>query len=190
MRSWTSPSDIALEFDLADYSDNPEQLRKELRLKVKELHPDTNSDGEFKTPEDEKEFNKITEAMSFLDAYSKGQGALIPVSQVQSVMETFAKSLAAQNKESPAQIRTTIISDVRSRLSHRSFFPKIGSGVFAAITAFLTVLPADYAQHPILGGILSDPIASRLLLQLTFMSSLFFIFTWFFERRAKQKQSI
>jgi hypothetical protein len=186
MTTWFSTSNIAEEFGLTAYAKEPEALRNELRKIVSELHPDKNA-GNFKTDADKEKFLRAKEALEFLDAEIQNSGALIPIAQLPAVIKAVSEALAVRPSVDTNSLHSTMLAETRSHLSRRFAVPKIGSGVFAAISGFLVTFSDKFEKNAILGPFLNDRVGQMFLLTLMAYSGLFFLMMWYREKRAEAR---
>ena len=63
---WNSIEQIQKEFDLSSAAGDLREIRRILRARQKEVHPDT-SQGQFGSDSDESKFHKIQSAIEFVD---------------------------------------------------------------------------------------------------------------------------
>lgn len=163
------------------YASDTERLRSELKKLVASLHPDRNG-GSFLSEDQEAKFLRTKSAMDFLETYSQSSMAMIPVSQLPAVVSAVAQALALQNPNEVTSLQTSYLIDARERIARHSVLPKIGSGVFAAITGFLVGFPDKFAKHPLLGPLLERRWAQAFLLILLGYSAIVFALAWYKER--------
>ncbi len=150
------------------------------------LHPDRNG-GEFKTKEDEDRFHFISNALNLIGENSYSH-QMIPVSQLPAIIASVSKSLAVQNNP-PAIIEKNIKESFRSDIGRKYMAPKVGSGIFAAITGFLFTQANALMEHPVIGQFFSSPEGVQLL-GIGFLGSIvLFIISWMRERREEARSS-
>lgn len=179
---WQSILEIKDEFELTYIEDDNLALLTKLKEKRAELHPDKNG-GEFTSDDQQKSYHRMDAAISFLESKIEDSKELIPLSQLPTIIDSIATSIAKQNKPSATQIQRDLKSDFRSELSRKYITPKIGSGVFAGVSAFLFTKAGDFADHPLLSSYLGGDIGLAVLGQVFIISSLFFVFTWIREKK-------
>jgi hypothetical protein len=184
MTTWKSLTDVAAEFGVAAGASDPEILRNKLKKIMSSIHPDKNG-GEFKTDKDKTQYLRAKEALEFLDSHAQFGSSLIPISQLPALFGAFSKALASQSPRESAVLQSTYLTDARSRIARRFMLPKISSGVFAAITAFLVTFSDKFGKNPILAPLLNGPNSQMILLSLIFYSGMFFVFAWYRERQAE-----
>ena len=125
-----------------------DEVRKELRRRLKQVHPDTNSTtGAPSAASDE--VLRITEALNFLDA-AKRRTAVVPVEEVTDLVKAI-KELLPANREQDADAKLAGSIDAKAEEAKSS-----GRLLRAFLTAgalFLTVIwlfPSIAGSHPIL----------------------------------------
>ena len=186
MQNWTSSSEIATEFGFEQYASDIESLRTEIKKLVVSLHPDRNG-GLFPSEADKTKFLRAKSAMDFLEAHSQSAMAMIPVSQLPAVVSAVAQALALRTPSELNSLQASYLVDARQRISRQFVLPKIGSGVFAAITGFLVAFPDKFEKHPLLGPVLEGSLAQYFLLTLLGYSALAFALVWYKERLAESR---
>lgn len=179
---WQSISDIKDEFGLSYNEDDNLDILAKLKEKRAELHPDKNG-GEFTSEEQRKFYHRVDDAITYLESKIEESKDLIPLSQLPTIIDSITTSIAKQNKPSAIQIQRDLKNDFRSELSRKYITPKIGSGVFAGISAFLFAKAGDFADHPLLSGYLGGETGLMVLGQIFIISSLFFVITWVREKK-------
>ena len=85
--NWIDIEDLKTNLKLKSSSENPTELRKEIRQKMKSIHPDGN-DGKFESKKLEEEFNKLSDAKDFIDQQASNN-ALVPVKQLPSIIKAI-----------------------------------------------------------------------------------------------------
>jgi len=186
MQVWTSPAEIVTEFGIEQHLSDPDSLRTELRKIVTALHPDKN-EGAFASDEDKTKFLKAQSAIDFLEIHSRSAMAMIPVSQLPAIVSAFAQALAVRTPGEIQSLQASFLVDAHTRISRKFLLPKIGSGVFAAVTGFLVAFPDKFANNPILGPILQERSTQIILFCLLFYSAIGFAFVWYKEKLAESR---
>lgn len=180
--AWTSTEDIKMEMQLKSSSDDFAGLKRELRLKLAELHPDKNG-GAFISTEDEEQFNKVAAAYDFVNLASQESKSLVPITQLPAIIKAVREAQTAPVQSQISHLRTECREESRFNSHRRYALPRIGSGVFAAVCASLFTFSSSLAQHPVLGFIAKSNIFQYTLLALAAYAGLFFLLTWVRERK-------
>ncbi|WP_454064919.1 hypothetical protein [Candidatus Nitrospira salsa] len=89
--NWLSFRDIAKEFGLETFVNDPNALTTELRRLRAESHPDR-SGGEFLSNDEREKYHRLDEALKFMEAQELDSNAVIPISQLPNLFEKLAKS--------------------------------------------------------------------------------------------------
>lgn len=183
--NWNSPEQIATYFGLRDAAeDDLEALRRAVTKKMASIHPDTNPDG-FSDQETEELWHQLHSAKEFIEkaiASSRSESSgnqLIPVSQVTALVKSITQAGLQPAETRLSSLKVEAREDARSR----GFIPRIGSGVFATISAFLFTFSSSAKDHPLLGEWLQTTTAQYFLLAAMLYSGMFFFMTWTRERR-------
>lgn len=186
MHTWSSPVEIAAEFGLDQHVSDTETLRSELKKLVASLHPDRNG-GSFPSEADKAKFLRAKSAMDFLEVHSQSSMAMIPLSQLPAVVSAVAQALALRSPSEVNTLQASYLVDARERIARHFVLPKVGSGVFAAITGFLVAFPDKFEKHPLLGPLLEGRLAQYFLLTILGYSALAFALVWYKERIAESR---
>ena len=148
---WQSISEVVDDFELIHIENDNLAVLAKLKEERSKIHPDKNG-GEFTSDEHRKKYHRVDDAVTYLESKMEERKELISLSQLPAIVDSIATSIAKQNQPSVIQIQRDLKSDFRSELSRKYITPKIGSGVFAGISAFLFAKAGDFADHPILSG--------------------------------------
>lgn len=181
---WNSTEQIATYFDLLNETDGESQsLKKAISKKLAQIHPDKNG-NEFANPETEHLWHELQSAKEFVEKVTATEAQtsehqLIPISQMTELVR-----LITQSNSQPFETRLSSLKiEAREDARAKGMIPRIGSGVFAAVSAFLFTFSSSAKDHPLLGQWLQTSIAQYMLLAATLYSGMFFLMTWSRERR-------
>jgi hypothetical protein len=186
MTDWTSIADVAREFGLQEYEADAPALRDGLKRVMSSVHPDKNG-GAFRSDQDKALFMRTKAALDYIELQSQSSLALIPLSQLPAIVSAVSQALTARPAMDSQALQSNYLADAKARISRRFALPKIGSGVFAAITGFLVAFPDKFEKHPILGPILGERTTQLMLLSMVAYSALFFMWAWYRERQAEAR---
>lgn len=180
--TWTSIEQIVKDLGLDSRPDDYDGLKRELRTKLAELHPDKNG-GAFSSSEDEGRYNRVSSAYEFVNLACHESTALIPVTQLPAIIKAVRDAQLAPTQLQVGQLRAECREESRLDTHNRYALPRIGSGVFAAVCASLFTFSGSLAEHPVL-GILAKKMTFQLsLLGLAAYTGMFFLLTWVRERK-------
>jgi len=175
--TFKSIDDVKKEFQIE--SSSIEELRKKLRKLIKLIHPDhQQNEGEFKSQVDRDHFNKILEAMEFLDELpltpmispdkkisvtTDSDKEIKEMSnneikkycddltrEVTLLKEQKNKSEESKNKQDFFNLMNTQISSAKSLHN----FPKFSLTVVTSIVSLLWLFPSSVQNHPILSNLI------------------------------------
>lgn len=180
--TWTSTEQIVKALRLVSQPDDFDGLKRELRTKLAELHPDKNG-GAFSSPEDEGRYNGVSSAYEFVNLATRESTALIPVTQLPAIIKAVRDAQLAPTQLQVGQLRAECREESRLDTHNRYALPRIGSGVFAAICASLFTFSGSLAEHPVLGTLAKSTTFQVSLLVLAGYAGMFFLLTWVRERR-------
>lgn len=183
--TWTSTKQIIEHLGLKSKHDDYDGLKRELRTKLAEMHPDKNG-GAFSSPEDEELYNRISSAYEFVNLACRESTALIPVTQLPAIIKAVKDAQLASTEHQVAQLRAECLEESRLDTHNRYALPRIGSGVFATICASLFTFSGSLAKHPILGSLAENMIVQISLLMMSAYAGIFFLMTWIRERKEEE----
>lgn len=170
---WQTPKQVADDLGLPTDDDSPEAVRKALILRMAEAHPDSNGG---KT--DDALWQQLSSAKEFLERYREDSRALIPISQLPALIQALSAASRSADQSPAERMRDSTHIDIRGSV----LLPRIGSGVFATICAFLFTFPRSVKDNPVLGELLSTSLGENVLLGSLCCSAFIFILTWIAER--------
>lgn len=182
---WNNPEQIAAYFDLQGFEDGDlAALRRAVVKKMASIHPDKNPE-KFSDPKNEELWHELNSAKEFIQDEaeitrpSSSGNEMIPISQVTELVK-----LITQSNSVPAATRVSELKNEARQDAHsRGFIPRVGSGAFAAVSAFLFTFSSSAKDHPLLGEWLQTTTAQYVLLVAMLYSGMFFVMTWARERR-------
>jgi hypothetical protein len=133
---WTSTSEMIKDLNLQLDSSDEIAIKSEIRKELSQIHPDKNN-GQFNSDSDKERFNKLTLALDFLEEEKKESQALISTNQPTAIVQAITNSLAPTTEERLNRKRDECRSIHKAAVKSRYFFPRLGSGVFAAFCGLL-----------------------------------------------------
>ncbi|WBA13406.1 hypothetical protein [Salinivibrio kushneri] len=184
--AWRSTQDIIDRFSLDAEPDDFESLDRELRHRVSQLHPDKNG-GQFESNDDRLEFDEVKAARDFVNTLMNTSRDVVAIEQLPAILNALQLAQSNQPNGQDRHLRTEVRNENRQDLHSRYTAPRVGSGVFAAITGALFTFSGSLADHPVLGALESSYEVQLGLLALSGYSAIFFGLTWYFEQRAEAK---
>lgn len=183
--TWISTKQIIEDLGLKSKPDDYDGLKRELRTKLAEIHPDKNG-GAFSSLEDEELYNQISSAYEFVNLTCRESTALIPVTQLPAIIKAVKDAQLAPTEHQVGQLRAECREESRLDTHNRYALPRIGSGVFAAICASLFTFSGSLAKHPVLGSLAQNMTVQVLLLVMAAYAGIFFLMTWIRERKEEE----
>ena len=183
--NFESLDDIIAHFGLDATSS--EEVKKELKKLIKELHPDKNG-GEYKSIKDKDTHHEIQEAFEFIAAINNSLATKKEITALTKVL----KDLAITKKEESAseQIekkRTSLSSKIQESVIHyhkQNNTPKISGLVIASLITALWAFPNVVKDHPILSFLLEY----NLEFTIVWLSSLSFAGALWLKIQSAEKQ--
>lgn len=148
------------------------------------LHPDK-SGGKFKSDDEERRYHFLDEAIKYVGEKMHST-QLIPMSQLPAIIEAVGKTFAAQNN-TPANAEKALKESFRADLERKYIVPKIGSGIFAAISGFLFTQASTLMDHPVVGPFFRGQDGISFLGLAFVISVVMFIFSWVREKGEESK---
>lgn len=184
--AWSSTQEIVDYFGLEAAPDDYEALSQELRARISDFHPDK-SGGEFVSSDRKTEYDHIKTARDFVSNRERSSKDLVAIDQLPALLNAMQLAQNAQAQGNDRQIRAEVRDENRQDLHSRYVAPRVGSGVFAAITGALFTFSESLADHPVLGTLTATYEMQLGLLALSGYSAIFFGLTWYFEQRAEAR---
>ena len=184
--TWPSIEALISDLELESQPDDLDGLRDELRSRLAQRHPDK-SNGSFGSDEEKEAFHKLGDARDFIDARIKGSQALIPIDRLPAIIEAIQKAQIAPIESRVAALRSEARSDAKAELHSRLMFPRISSGVFAAISGFAATFGDSFESDPVLGDVVSSPYFRVMMLVIALYAGIYFMMTWISERREEMR---
>lgn len=131
-------------------SNNLEEIKLQLKTKIKEGHPDNNNefDSDYIT-----ELNNDLSYVEGLIKNSGNQNTLVPINEV---LQTFAEILQVpvkKDKDPKEVLNEKLSTNIQSRLliaKKHLRAPRIGSTTVAAVITFLWMFPNQVMEHPLM----------------------------------------
>lgn len=183
MHQYTTIEQIKADFDLN--LDSTDQIRSELKSKMKKCHPDKvdakDWENGLKT-----EFLNITEAIEFIDTSKKENSALIPIAQVTELVQII-KEIIPKNEVNTQEVKFE--NQLDSYLQERKEtmkLPKISISVITAIISFVWLFPQTVADHPVLKNYIS--FENRYFFIGWFVVLFYTIFFWVIISRKERRE--
>ncbi|WP_157360231.1 hypothetical protein [Aliagarivorans marinus] len=162
-----------------------DEVLAELKEERAALHPDKNG-GKFRSNKEEERYHFISEAITHINE-KNSSNQMIPVSQLPVIIESISKSLAVQNNP-PAIVEKNLKESFRSDLGRKYMAPKVGSGIFAAVTGFLFTQSSTLIEHPVLGTFFNSVFGFQLL-GIGFLVSVGLFLVYWMQERREEAQS-
>jgi hypothetical protein len=179
--NWLSSNEVISKLDLHPEGDSPEEILTCLRRELAALHPDK-TDGKFASAAAEERWHKLTSAREYIESIAHRQLAVIPINELPSLIKSLRE--AAQE---PIAVRSSrLVAESRVNIKQKTLFPKLTSGAFAGICAFLVAASGSLKDHPLFGQLLSHTTTQVVLLILMGYAAMFFVFFWMREGRAER----
>lgn len=180
--NWESIEQIVSYFQLTIDDSDPIEVKKAIKMKMADIHPDKNNQ-QFKSESDEELWRNLNSAKLYLDKCNQSRTALIPVSQLPALIKSIQQSNLPPIENRISDLRQESRSDNHSK----NMLPRISSGVFATICGFLFTFSSSLKDHPFLGNFISMRETQIALLIAMVYSGVFFVMTWMRERRQEVK---
>lgn len=173
-----------------------EKLRKEIRSRLRDLHPDRNA-GDFVDADARERFNQLSTALAQIDAPG-AETSLVPIGTVAPMVSSIIEALGhvgqlATASESITAQRRALRAEAREEARHRFRLSRLGSGSIAALASGLWMLPSlgtafgnenvsTALEASMIGPLYAWPLAEPVLFGLALYGWLFFALTWFMEQ--------
>lgn len=144
---YKSIEQITKEFELKNGS--KEDIRKQLKLRLKDCHPDKNG-GVFKTAEHQVQFEKLSSAIEFLDTPVEIE-LRREISDLSKIIMDFA--IKKNDDEVLIKKEENLSKKIESNVNNYAsahLFPKITSSIIAGLLSILWLFPKTISEHKIL----------------------------------------
>jgi hypothetical protein len=178
--SWASVEDLISDLNLKSDPFEIKSIRSEIKEKLTRVHPDTTS-GTYESKQSKDLTYKFTEALNFLDDQNNNSKELISISQVSAITKAVSEALNKTKTPSLDEARNSFLTEYKSSQSSKLMMPRVGSGVFGSVCAFLFTFSGQLKEHPILGALTKDPKFYESLSAMIVISGIFFVSTWMLE---------
>ena len=202
-RQWESLDDIERAYDLSEADGDLHEIRKILRAKLKDVHPDAN-EGHFGSDGDETEFHRIKSAIEFVDR-DLMKGLPVENQSAMSVATEFSEALVSSFTEARNQDRDLerirqlqgkqlqTSEELAQEVRKKYRFFKIVAGVFAIFSGLLTFFPEKFATHPVYLTVSEfveklDFTLGILFLYVFLASGLAIVYLWWEEQRELKRK--
>lgn len=180
---YTSIEQIKSDFNLN--LDSLDQIRVELKSKMKKCHPDKVDSTEWKNGM-KNDFLNLTEAIEFIDTSKKENTSLVPVEQVTELVKVI-KDILPKNEIITQE--TKFENQLDSFMQERKEvmrFPKISLSVITGLISFIWLFPQTVADHPILKNYIS--FENRFFLIGWIMALFYAIMFWVLISRKERRE--
>ena len=158
-KDWESIEQIEREFDLSDSDGDLREIRRILRARQKEVHPDTN-EGEFGSDTQKSKFHRIQSAIEFVDQQmvtglpAHNQQALLVAHEfseaiIGSLGEARDKDRELERTKQLEEKQKRTSDEIAQEVRQKYRFYKITAGVLAALFGALTFFPDLFSTHPV-----------------------------------------
>ncbi len=182
-------NEIIEEFDLSSSTKN--DIRKELKIKLKDCHPGVNKDGEFLSDEKKLLFERISSAIEFIDAPVE-----LVLSKEISDLKKVVQDLAIRKNEDEISLKKeeVLTKKIDSNIKNYAtihLFPKITSSIIAGLLSIIWLFPKTVSEHMILKKYIDveSPRFSLIWLLGLFFTGYLWLILNMLERRDKERKN-
>lgn len=173
-------------------NNDPEGIRRELRLRMKKIHPDTKSAESPQLGTEKEEVLRITAALSFLDDARK-ETAVVPVAEVTALVQAL-KDLVPDSREKDRETRLSQQIDAKiEEAKSTGRLPKIILTVLAALLTVVWLFPGITANHPVMSKYINveNPVFNIIWLALIlYTGAIWLVFKLWGDRQAGSKKNL
>lgn len=178
-------------------NDTVEDIRKELRKRIKEFHPDT-TNGDFKSIEQQERYESLSNAIQFLDdegvnnsnlILSKNELSTLIKQAVNQEVSVFRNQISNDEKSEKTQnqFKETLNESV-VKFQKYHLFPKITSVVIVSIISLIWLFPETATKHPVLKELfdIRHPVFTLFWVFSLMFAGLFWFYLTILENRDKE----
>lgn len=182
---WNSMQELVEEFDLPCDASDLDCIKRVLRTRLREIHPDRTPGAKFRDDEERALYDRLSEARAFVEMESKKSTAIVKSSELTGIIRDLRRELARMQKANAAvePVQTTEEVSNRSRLHYRRL--RIGSGTFAAVVVATLAFTSRAKDYPLLGSLFQHPVTKILALVCIACAGGLFLWTWLWEANEK-----
>jgi len=175
---------IRKHFDIV--SDNPDEIKRELRQIIKTIHPDKNG-GHFRTKADEKYFFEIQNAIEFIENINTSLVTRQEMTALTQIFKDLIPSAQLKINESTKRLETKIQSSIKF-YKRKHLFPKVTTTSISIIITLVWLFPKTVLEHPVLKHYLTtdNPVFSSLWLAAVFTCAYVWIVLKTFEQKDEE----
>ena len=180
---YNSLEQVKADFDLN--LDSTDQIRSELKSKMKKCHPDKVDSKDWENGL-KNDFLDLSDAIEFIDTSKKDTSALVPVEQVTELVKII-KDILPKNKIVTQE--TKFENQLASYLQERKDimrFPKISLSVITGLISFVWLFPQTVADHPVLKNYIS--FDNRYFLIVWLVTLLYAVIFWVLISRKERSE--
>lgn len=178
--SWASVTELISDLHLKSKPDDILSIRSEIKEKLTKVHSDT-TNGTYESKESENLTYKLTGALNFLDDQNNKSNQLINIEQFSAITKVFSEALSKKETPSLEEVKNNFLTQYKSSQSAKFSLPRMGSGVFGGVCAFLFTFSGQLKDHPLIGKAASNPEFYNGLVGMFIIAGIFFISTWMLE---------
>lgn len=183
---WNSAEDVARHFHTLAKGSDIEALGREIDRYIRESHPDKTG-GDFESKEAKNRFHELQEASQFLENLTARSTALIPVSQVATLLQVLLQQQGRLSSPPANYEAQRVESYLRRGLRRRILIPKFTSGVFLTVATALFAFMGTLTNHPMLGEFAANPLARLALISAWLVSGTLFVTYWWREHLVERR---
>jgi hypothetical protein len=163
------------------------KIRKSLKTKLIEIHPDRNN-GEFKNTNEKDLFNEINVSIDYIDNLGKDNQMVI-VDKMTDLVKAVTDLIPRNNEPSLDTKLDTNINTAVSNYKSSLHLPKISITALTGILTFLFAFPGQIKENPTLSRFI-DPtsqIFGMIWISLLFYTAVFWLMTSMNEEKTKRR---
>lgn len=190
MKELQSVEEIISEFNLNSEKDNLDAIVEELTQKRIARHPDKHG-GEFESQEQEDQYIRLSEAIHFVRGFKGKALAVLPESQMTSIIEALAKKLAVtqqtaqqteqQRKQATTNAKTVFVQEISLVLR----IPRISAASIATASGAIFAFWGNIQSNAVFATV-QDYSDARLLWAYVCIGSVaLFVATYFYEQLSR-----
>ncbi len=184
---YNSLKDIINHFNLDVNETNASNVRYALVQLLAKLQPEKSGDS-FSTEEQKQRYNDIQCAIEDLNILGSQQNAFVSINQVTDIIKAITNAITPGKENEQLNIKLQLKNELQSKIN--SYYKPIiiGSGTIAGVCIGFIIFSKRLSELSFFTPLLGFLHFNSIILYILFISSTWFLFTWFKEKKDEQRK--